>query len=76
MAQVSIRNLPDDVVARLKLRAEARGRSLEAELRDILDVASRLSPEEFWARADAIRAATAARGHTDSVGLLREDRDR
>jgi antitoxin FitA len=36
MAQILIRNLPDDVKVRLKRRAEARGVSLEAEAREIL----------------------------------------
>ena len=36
MAQLLVRNLEDDVKARLQRRARARGRSTEAEVRDIL----------------------------------------
>ena len=36
MAQVIVRNLEDDVKARLKRRAERYGRSMEEEVRDIL----------------------------------------
>lgn len=36
MASIIIRNLEDDVKARLKLRAAARGRSMEEEARDTL----------------------------------------
>ncbi|MFT4234510.1 MAG: Arc family DNA-binding protein [Microbacterium sp.] len=36
MAAVTIRNLPDDVVDRLKHRAKDNGRSMEAEARAIL----------------------------------------
>ncbi len=36
MAQLVVRNLPDDVKERLKRRAKQHGRSLEAEVRDIL----------------------------------------
>lgn len=36
MAQLLVRNLPEEVKERLKRRAEANGRSLEAEVRDIL----------------------------------------
>lgn len=36
MAQLVVRNLPDDVKERLKRRANRHGRSLEAEVRDIL----------------------------------------
>ena len=36
MAQLVVRNLDDDVKARLQVRARRHGRSLEAEVRDIL----------------------------------------
>jgi antitoxin FitA len=36
MAQLVVRNLPDDVKERLKRRAKRHGRSLEAEVRDVL----------------------------------------
>ncbi len=36
MAQVVVRNLDENVKARLKRRAARRGRSMEAEIRDIL----------------------------------------
>ena len=36
MAALSIRNLDDHVRERLRLRAAAHGRSMEAEIRDIL----------------------------------------
>ena len=41
MAQLIVRDLPDHVKKRLKQRAKAHGRSLEAEVREILaDVAA------------------------------------
>lgn len=36
MAQLVVRNVPEEVKERLKRRAELHGRSLEAEVRDIL----------------------------------------
>ena len=36
MATVTIRNLPDDVVERIKRSAEVQGRSMESELRELL----------------------------------------
>ncbi len=36
MASITVRNLDDDVKARLRLRAAAHGRSMEAEVRIIL----------------------------------------
>ena len=41
MAQFVIRQLEEDVKARLKRRAERHGRSMEAELREILRHAAR-----------------------------------
>ena len=40
MAVLTIRNLPDEVRDRLRLRAAQSGRSMEAEVRDILAQAS------------------------------------
>lgn len=39
MAVITVRNIDDDVQRRLKLRAAAHGRSMEAEARDILTAA-------------------------------------
>lgn len=36
MAAVTVRNLPDETLRALKLRAAKRGRSTEAEIREIL----------------------------------------
>jgi plasmid stability protein len=76
VAQVIIRNLPDEVVARLKARAAGRKRSLEQELREILSEAARPSREEIIADIDRIRAMTPRRLQSDSIDLIREDRDR
>jgi len=76
MAQVIVRNLPDDVVARLKARAASRRRSLEQELRDILSEAARPSRKEILADFDRIRAMTPKVPQTDSAELIREERDR
>jgi len=39
MATVTVRNLEDDIVRRLRIRAEEHGRSAEAEHREILRTA-------------------------------------
>lgn len=76
MASVTIRNLDDDVVAKLKARAKANNRSLEAELRQLLSAAARQTEqEEFIAAARRIRAMTPDVPQTDSVELLRELRE-
>ena len=77
MANVTIRNLDDEVVACLKARAKANNRSLEAELRDILTRSTEsMTRQELRALAERIAAKTRDRPQTDSVVLLREDRDR
>jgi len=78
MANVTIRNLDDGVVERLKSKAKDNGRSLEAELREILSTeARRASTKEWLAEADRIAAMTPKdRPQTDSTILIREDRDR
>ena len=77
MAQILVRGLDDAAVDRLKKRAEASHRSLEAEARDILETASRrISVEEAAALAARIRHELSGRQHCDSVELIRADRDR
>jgi len=77
MASVTIRNLDDEVVARLKDRAKANKRSLEAELREILARSTGLmTGEELIALAKRIAAQTPDVPQTDSAELIREDRDR
>jgi antitoxin FitA len=76
MGQVIVRNLDDDVIDRLKTKAELHRRSLEQELRNILTEAARLSPEEKLALADGIRRRNPGPFRADSVDLIREDRER
>ena len=78
MATVTIRNLDESTVEALKAQAQANNRSLEAELRDVLtDVAAR-SRRQLWfyEEAERIAAMTLDVPQTDSVDLLREDRER
>ena len=76
MAQVLVRDLKTDVVSRLKARAKRHGRSLQTELKEILQTASRHSAVDARALADRIRRQLGGRAHTDSVELLVEDRAR
>ncbi len=55
MAQLVVRNLPEDVKKRLQRRAEKHGRSLEAEVRAILAQ----TPEAGVAGSEALGAGTA-----------------
>jgi antitoxin FitA len=76
MPQVVIRNLDDEVVARLKEQAKRHHRSLEGELRQILTEAATPSRAELAQRAQAIAQALDGRWTGDATALVREDRDR
>ena len=78
MATVTIRDLDDKVVTKLKARAKSNHRSLEAELRELLSgiVKEQERRQRFIAKAERIAAMTPKVTQTDSVQLLREDRRR
>jgi len=76
MASLSVRNLDDDLLGRLKRRAARRGHSAEAEVRDILRRALSCEAElGFDQLAAEMRALTARRHHTPAEDLLRESRE-
>lgn len=75
-SNLHVRNLEDEVVARLKRRAARNGRSAEAEHREILRQALRSEIEPtFEELAAKLRAEIGDRPHTPSEVLLRESRD-
>jgi len=77
VADVTITHLDDEVLARVRERAQRRHRSLEAELRDIITRSVEpVDIEAFKAAAAEIRARTAGRQQSDSTDLVREDRER
>ena len=76
MAQVLVRDIDEQVVERLKARAERSGRSLQVELKMILDQAARLDMVDARRLAERIRKKLSGRIHGDSVELIREDRER
>lgn len=77
MTDLKIRNIDEKVLEALKERAKRHGRSLEAEVRQILvDAVTPTPPTDLLALADQIAAMTPDVPQTDSADLLREDRDR
>lgn len=71
-----VRNLDDELVARLKRRAARHGRSTEAEHREILkQVLSAEIEPSFDKLAADLRKLTKRRKQTPSEILLREGRD-
>jgi plasmid stability protein len=75
MANVLVRDLDDDVLKQLKAAAKAHGRSLQAEIHDVLHRASTRSLAETrrvstqWLKR--LRRST----QSDSAVTIRKDRD-
>ena len=74
VAQLTVRNVNDQIVRALKRRAAAHGRSAEAEHREILRAVLVPVEESFTSRAKALRQRL--RSTVDSSALIRADRDR
>lgn len=77
MTQMLVRDLDPEVVERLKERARSNGRSLQKEVRAILEGAARTyTMEEAREVTEKWRERFAGREFSDSTELIREDRDR
>lgn len=83
MTQILIQDLDPTVADKLKIRAGKHGRSLEAEVKAILEAAAEAEAVEKattrlegWEAIDRARAKYAGRTFSDSAELLREDRNR
>ena len=78
VGNVTVRNLDDRVIDRLKVQAKTNQRSLEGEIRHLLtqqaDRPGRIA--DFRERTRQLVSLTEGTHQTDSVELLREDRDR
>ena len=81
MAVITVRQLDESVVQRLKARAKINGRSLEGEVRQILGAAvdsdMDVRKRVFRTRIEQLQKGITLKGpHTPSEVLIREDRDR
>ena len=79
MSQILVRNVKPETLRRLKKQAARSGRSLQSEVKTILDRAAEepiLDPRAALELADRIRARFRGRKFSDSTELIREDRDR
>jgi len=72
---LSIKNAPDDVVQRLRERAERHHRSLQGELMAIIEAAARVdhlaSPADVLAQVRQLGLQTPS----ESAAIVRADRD-
>ncbi len=83
MAEILVRDVDDALVERLRARAEKVGLSLEAEVRRIIEESACREPAEppkvdkatALRLLDEFRARFKGRKFSDSVELIREDRD-
>jgi plasmid stability protein len=78
MSSIVVSDLAAPLVDRLTERARAHGRTPEAEAKVILEAALQPPATDIWAEVDEIYNELAATGRlfSDSVELLREDRER
>jgi plasmid stability protein len=75
MANVLIRNLDDDVLEQLKTAAKAHGRSLQAEIHDVLHNASARRLAETRRLSAQWLKRLAGSTQTDSAASIRADRE-
>lgn len=79
MAQILVRNLDEETVKRLKKRARDDGRSLQSEVKHILSQAAyepTVDMEKARKMLEEFRRRFKGRKFSDSVELIREDRNR
>jgi antitoxin FitA len=78
MGRLTVRNVDDEVIRRLKLRAVEHGRSAEAEHREILKQAllpdRKMAVDEWFRLAKELREQTGPIA-TDSTEIIRKMRD-
>ncbi len=71
VAQIVVRNLDEDVKARLKRRAERHGRSMEEEVRHILSAAARETKRPALGLGSRIAARFSKAGLSEDLPELR-----
>jgi plasmid stability protein len=77
MPAVLIRNLDAELIEKLKTQAAGKGRSLQAEMKDILENSThQYSMEEFKSLAQEIQRKLNGRKHSDSGTLQHNGRRR
>jgi plasmid stability protein len=75
MPDVLVRDLDDDVLKQLKAAAKANGRSLQAEIHDVLRRAGACNLAETRRLSARWLKRLSRSGHSDSAALIRDDRD-
>ncbi len=76
MAQLLIRDLEPELVTRLKSQAQQHNRSLQGEVKAILQQSAVTTLPEMRATAATWQERLGGRAFSDSSKLIREDRER
>jgi plasmid stability protein len=76
MRAISIRNIPDDVYAGLQAMAKTNRRSLQEQVKLILEQEIKLTKRSFLADAADWRKSLKTRKFNDTVKDVRRDRQR
>jgi plasmid stability protein len=75
MPDVLVRDLDDHVLKQLKAAAKANGRSLQAEIHEVLRRAGTCNLAETRRLSARWLKRLSRPGHSDSAALIRDDRD-
>ena len=75
MPQVLVREITPDLLARLKARAKRNGRSLQGEVRQILQQAERSDAASARERIEQVRKLFEGQSWPDPAQLVRRDRE-
>ncbi len=76
MPQLLVRNLGEDTIKRLKALAKRHGRSLQGQVKAILEENAVLPMDEVSTLVEKWRRRFAGRRFSDSATIIREDRRR
>jgi antitoxin FitA len=76
MPQLLVRDLSEETINRLKIKAKYHCRSLQGEIKRILEEVSLKSIEDARALAKKIRTSFGEKTFSDSADLIRQDRSR
>jgi plasmid stability protein len=76
MPNILIRDVSQKTVSRLKEKARQHNRSLQGEVKQIIEENVKMSMKDALQRARKIRASFGKKTFSDSTELLREDRNR
>lgn len=76
MAQLLIRNLDEETIRNLKERARRQNRSLQGEVKFILEEYAKRSDESPQVIAERWQEYFSGRTFSDSAELVRQDRER